>query len=148
MAQQLLATRRNLTESYGPHHESLASICLSLASIYNNRFEKKAMSSVRDSSHPADHKFQLLRSGKRYRSMAASSERQKASFFPTAIRTLNECLVMVFWSYHCTNAILLITSLFIILFDLRSQSEFLYSFYDSQYTVHDMNISGACGSTS
>ena len=67
----------------------------SVASIYESRVKRKAMSIIKDTSHPANHKFQLLRSGKRYRSMAASSERHKSSFYPAAIRTLNKSLVKV-----------------------------------------------------
>ena len=67
----------------------------SVASIYESRVKRKAMSIIKDTSHPANHKFQLLRSGKRYRSMAASSERHTSSFYPAAIRTLNKSLVKV-----------------------------------------------------
>ena len=66
-------------------------------------------------------------------------QRHKAYFFPTVIRTLNESLVMVFWSFQCTNALLLITSLFIFIFDLRSQSEFCCIFY-TIVKIHDIML--------
>ncbi len=44
---------------------------------------------IKDSTHPGNHLFCLLPSGKRFRSMMAKTERLRRSFFPQAIRLLN-----------------------------------------------------------
>ncbi|KAI5628979.1 hypothetical protein C0J50_2468 [Silurus asotus] len=43
-----------------------------------------------DLSHPNNGLFSLLRSGKRFRSLKANTERMRRSFFPQAIRSLNQ----------------------------------------------------------
>ena len=50
---------------------------------------QKANSILSDPSHSAHELFQLLPSGKRYRSIAAKSKRHANSFYPGAIRLLN-----------------------------------------------------------
>ena len=44
---------------------------------------------TRDSTHPAHHLFDLLFSGRRYRSMKTRTNRLRNSFFPQAITALN-----------------------------------------------------------
>ncbi len=44
---------------------------------------------LKDSTHPGNHLFCLLPSGRRFRSMMAKTERLRRSFFPQAIRLLN-----------------------------------------------------------
>lgn len=61
----------------------------SVESLYLKRTTKRANKIISDPSHPAHHLFQLLPSGRRYRSMATKTSRFKNSFFPSAIRTLN-----------------------------------------------------------
>ena len=61
-----------------------------LQDIYTKRCKAKAMRIVKDSSHPNNCLFALLRSGKRYRSLMASTERLRRSFYPQAIRMLND----------------------------------------------------------
>ena len=63
-----------------------------LDAIHERRLMKKAMAIVRDPSHPAHSHFQMMKSGRRYRSLAASSKRTSNSTYPTAVRALNASL--------------------------------------------------------
>jgi len=49
----------------------------------------RAAKILKDSTHPGNHLFCLLPSGRRFRSMMAKTERLRKSFFPQAIRLLN-----------------------------------------------------------
>ncbi|KAK5892697.1 hypothetical protein CesoFtcFv8_013051 [Champsocephalus esox] len=61
----------------------------SLEDITRSRCLRRTSSILKDSSHPARHLFDLLPSGRRYRSLKARTSRLTNSFFPWAIRTLN-----------------------------------------------------------
>ncbi len=61
----------------------------SLEEISSTRCLKRAGSIVSDSSHPAHHIFDLLPSGRHFRSIKTRTSRLRDSFFPWAIRTLN-----------------------------------------------------------
>ncbi len=61
----------------------------SLQDIYLKRCKSRAAKIIKDSTHPGNHLFRLLPSGKRFRSMMAKTERLRRSFFPQAIRLLN-----------------------------------------------------------
>ncbi len=61
----------------------------SLQVIYLKRCKSRADKIIKDSTHPGNHLFRLLPSGKRFRSMMAKTERLRRSFFPQAIRLLN-----------------------------------------------------------
>ncbi|RXN39337.1 CBL-interacting kinase 4-like protein [Labeo rohita] len=61
-----------------------------LHSIYSRRCWTKARKIVKDLSHPNNELFSLMRSGKRFRSLKANTERLRRSFFPQAIRSLNQ----------------------------------------------------------
>ncbi|KAK3541538.1 hypothetical protein QTP86_029174, partial [Hemibagrus guttatus] len=61
-----------------------------LHSIYSKRCWTKARKIVKDLSHPNNGLFSLLRSGKRFHSLKANTERLRRSFFPQAIWTLNQ----------------------------------------------------------
>ena len=63
----------------------------SLDSLYRDRVLKRATSILCDESHPAHDLFELMPSRARYRSITAISKRSFYSFYPTAVRTLNEC---------------------------------------------------------
>ena len=52
----------------------------SLEELYNDRCLKKATKISKDPSHPGNQHFVLLRSGKRFRTMAARTNRLKRSF--------------------------------------------------------------------
>ena len=53
---------------------------------YNMHKSKKI---VRDATHPANHLFERLKSGKRYRSVKAKTTRFRNSFYLEAIRYMN-----------------------------------------------------------
>jgi hypothetical protein len=61
----------------------------SVSSIYESRVSKRAANIIRDTTHPANHLFQLLPSGRRYRTIRAKTNRQRDSFFHEAVRILN-----------------------------------------------------------
>ncbi len=61
----------------------------SLQDIYFKRCKSRTAKILKDSTHPGNHLFRLLPSGKRFRSMMAKTERLRRSFFPQAIRLLN-----------------------------------------------------------
>ncbi len=61
----------------------------SLQDIYIKRCKSRAAKILKDSTHPGNHLFCLLPSGRRFRSMMAKTERLRRSFFPQAIRLLN-----------------------------------------------------------
>ncbi len=61
----------------------------SLQDIYLKRCKSRAAKILKDSTHPGNHLFCLLPSGKRFRSVMAKTERLRRSFFPQAIRLLN-----------------------------------------------------------
>ncbi len=61
----------------------------SLQHIYLKRCRSRAAKILKDSTHPGNHLFCLLPSGRRFRSMMAKTERLRKSFFPQAIRLLN-----------------------------------------------------------
>ncbi|KAK1794570.1 hypothetical protein P4O66_001295 [Electrophorus voltai] len=61
-----------------------------LQTIYHKRCQTKARKTVKDPTHPNNRLFSLLRSGRRFRSLKTKTERLKRSFFPQAIRALNQ----------------------------------------------------------
>lgn len=61
----------------------------SLQDIYTTRLTRKALTIVSDTSHPAHKLFNLLPSGKRYRSLRSRTTRLTNSFIHQAVRLLN-----------------------------------------------------------
>ncbi|KAK1786581.1 hypothetical protein P4O66_003029 [Electrophorus voltai] len=61
-----------------------------LQTIYYKRCQTKARRIVKYPTHPNNRLFSLLRSGKRFRSLKTKTERLNRSFFPQAIRALNQ----------------------------------------------------------
>ena len=57
----------------------------SLDSLYHKRTLRRAWRIISDPTHPAHYAFQLLPSGRRYRTIASRTTRLKNSFIPTAI---------------------------------------------------------------
>ena len=57
----------------------------SVASLHNARSLKKAKKIINDSSHPANHLFELLPSRKRFRAIKARTSRFRCSFFPEVV---------------------------------------------------------------
>lgn len=62
-----------------------------LEATFNARLLTRALQIVNDSSHPAKSMFEMLPSGKRYRTFKCSP-RHSNSFFPLAVKTLNHTL--------------------------------------------------------
>ena len=63
----------------------------SISELYEGRCIRKAKKIINDPSHPNHELFELLPSGKRYRSLKARTTRLQSSFFHQAIRLLNSC---------------------------------------------------------
>ena len=61
-----------------------------LEDIHTKRVTSRALSIMKDSSHPNCGLFTYLKSGRRLRSHTNKTERLRRSFFPLAVRTLNE----------------------------------------------------------
>ena len=64
----------------------------SLDSIYVERLTKRARKIAADSSHPGCHLFELMPSGRRYRSLRSRTCRYHNSFFPQAVNALSELM--------------------------------------------------------
>ncbi len=62
---------------------------MTILDIFLTRCSSKTNSIVTDPTHPSHSLFQLLPSGRRYRSIRARSARLLNSFFPQAVRALN-----------------------------------------------------------
>ncbi len=60
----------------------------SLQELYTSRVRKRAKKVTLDPSHPAHSLFELLPSGRRYRSRSTKTARHKNSFFPQAVSHL------------------------------------------------------------
>ena len=61
----------------------------SIESVYDTRCVHKSKKIVRDATHPANHLFELLKSGKRYRSVKSKTTMFRNSFYLEAIRYMN-----------------------------------------------------------
>ena len=61
----------------------------SIRSLYRSRSLLKSKRIVQDAYHPANHLFELLLSGKRYRCIKTKTTRFNSSFYPQALRFLN-----------------------------------------------------------
>ncbi len=70
----------------------------SILDIFLTRCSSKAKSIVEDPTHPSHSLFQLLPSGRRYRSIRARSARLLNSFFPQAVRALNSHHTAPLWN--------------------------------------------------
>jgi hypothetical protein len=57
--------------------------------LYTRRCQRKVLKIVQDSSHPSHRLFSLLQHGKRYRGAKSRTKRLLNSFYPQAIRLLN-----------------------------------------------------------
>uniref|UniRef100_A0A3P9IGT3 Reverse transcriptase domain-containing protein n=1 Tax=Oryzias latipes TaxID=8090 RepID=A0A3P9IGT3_ORYLA len=62
---------------------------LPLEELHSSRCLKKAQDILKDTSHPGHSLFELLPSGRRFRSIKTRTDRFKKSFYPVAITTLN-----------------------------------------------------------
>ena len=63
----------------------------SLDGLYRDRVTKRANSIIADDGHPANDLFEMMPLEQRYRSIKTRTQRFLNSFYPTAVRTINEC---------------------------------------------------------
>lgn len=61
-----------------------------LDSLYNAAAQRKALSIIRDETHPLHSEFELLPSGRRYRVPLAKKKIYRGSFIPNAITIINK----------------------------------------------------------
>ncbi|KAL0183386.1 hypothetical protein M9458_022761, partial [Cirrhinus mrigala] len=78
------ADRKTLQQTVNTAAKIIGAPLPSLLEIFLARCSGKATSIVKDPTHPSHHLFQLLPSGRRYRSIRARSARLLNSFFPQA----------------------------------------------------------------
>ncbi|XP_069545532.1 uncharacterized protein [Brachyistius frenatus] len=71
----------------------------SIQDFYSSRVRKRASSISAAPSHPGHPLFQLLPSGRRYRSLSAKTTRSKNSFYPQAVTLLNTSNVLHHWTF-------------------------------------------------
>ncbi|KAL0189784.1 hypothetical protein M9458_016883, partial [Cirrhinus mrigala] len=86
------ADRKTLQRTVNTAAKIIGAPLPSILDIFLARCSSKASSIVKDPSHPSHNLFQLLPSGRRYRSIKARSVRFLNSFFPQAVRVLNSNL--------------------------------------------------------
>ncbi len=83
------ADRKTLQRTVNTAAKIIGAPLPSILDIFLTRCSSKATSIVKDPTHPSHSLFQLLPSGRRYRSIRARSTRLLNSFFPQAVRALN-----------------------------------------------------------
>ncbi len=83
------ADRKTLQRTVNTAAKIIGAPLPSILDIFLTRCSSKAKSIVEDPTHPSHSLFQLLPSGRRYRSIRARSARLLNSFFPQAVRALN-----------------------------------------------------------
>ncbi|KAL0153248.1 hypothetical protein M9458_051423 [Cirrhinus mrigala] len=86
------ADRKTLQRTVNTAAKTISAPLPSILDIFLARCSSKASSIVKDPTHPSHNLFQLLPSGRRYRSIKAHSVRFLNSFFPQAVRVLNSNL--------------------------------------------------------
>ena len=81
-----------------------------LDDIFRTRCLRRACGILKDETHPANHLFTLLPSGRRYRATTARTSRLQNSFIPRAITELNNHTTLIPSTQHnctffsgCTN---------------------------------------------
>ncbi len=83
------ADRKTLQQTVKQAAKIIGAPLPSILDIFLARCSSKTNSIVKDPTHPSHSLFQLLPSGRRYRSIRARSARLLNSFFPQAVRALN-----------------------------------------------------------
>ncbi len=66
---------------------------------HNTRCLRRAHSILRDPSHPGHHLFELLPSGRHFRTIKAKTNRLKNSFYPRAVIALNSTQSHNTWTF-------------------------------------------------
>ncbi len=83
------ADRKTLQRTVNMAEKIIGAPLPSILDIFLAQCSSKTNSIVKDPTHPSHSLFQLLPSGRRYRSIRARSARLLNSFFPKAVRALN-----------------------------------------------------------
>ena len=83
--------RRNLNHVVNIAFKIIGVEQVSMEDLYSSRVVEKASSIIRDEYHPAHCLFQLL-SGRCYRSICTKRKRALNSFYPSAVRRMNEIM--------------------------------------------------------
>ncbi len=83
------ADRKTLQRTVNTAAKIIGAALPSILDIFLARCSSKTNSIMKDPIHPSHSLFQLLPSGRRYRSIRARSARLLNSFFPQAVRALN-----------------------------------------------------------
>ncbi len=83
------ADRKTLQQTVNTAAKIIGALLPSILDIFLARCSSKATSIVKDPTHPSHSLFQLLPSGRWFRSIRARSARLLNSFFPQAVRALN-----------------------------------------------------------
>ncbi len=83
------ADRKTLQRTVNTAAKIIGAPLPSILDIFLARCSSKTNSIVKDPTHPSHSLFQLLPSGRRYRSIRARSARLLNNFFPQAVRALN-----------------------------------------------------------
>ena len=69
--------------------------------LYNIRARKRAGKIIADPSHPGHNLFQLLPSGRRYRSLHTKTTWHRNSFFPLAVTLMNSWQIITVHEMPC-----------------------------------------------
>ncbi len=92
------ADRKTLQRTVNTAAKIIGAPLPSILDIFLARCSSKTNSIVKDPTHPSHSLFQLLPSGRRYRSIRARSARLLNSFFPQAVRALNSNYPARLWN--------------------------------------------------
>ncbi len=92
------ADRKTLQRTVNTAAKIIGAPLPSILDIFLTRCSSKAKSIVKDPTHPSHSLYQLLPSGRRYRSIRAHSARMLNSFFPQAVRALNSHHTAPLWN--------------------------------------------------
>ncbi len=92
------ADRKTLQRTVNTAAKIIGAPLPSILDIFLARCSSKTNSIVKDPTHPSHSLFQLLPSGRRYRSIRARSARLLNSFFPQAVRALNSNYPAPLWN--------------------------------------------------
>uniref|UniRef100_A0A1A8UVY9 Alkylated DNA repair protein AlkB homologue 8 N-terminal domain-containing protein n=1 Tax=Nothobranchius furzeri TaxID=105023 RepID=A0A1A8UVY9_NOTFU len=83
------ADRRVLSRVIHSAQRIIGCLLPSLEDLAYPRYLSRASNIIKDKFHPGNHLFQLLPSGRRYRSQRTRTNRFRDSFFPRAIMAVN-----------------------------------------------------------
>ncbi len=100
------ADRKTLQRTVNTAAKIIGAPLPSILDIFLARCSSKTNSIVKDPTHPSHSLFQLLPSGRRYRSIRARSARLLNSFFPQAVRALNSDHPAPLWNPHASPYLL------------------------------------------